>query len=49
MNKFLVLIVFVSLQSCQFFDKKVPDEKELLQQELKKNQLERSRSMAIIY
>lgn len=36
MNKFLVLIVFVSLQSCQFFDKKVPDEKELLQQELKK-------------
>ena len=36
MNKFLVLIVFFSLQSCQFFDKKVPDEKELLQQELKK-------------
>lgn len=36
MNRILVLITFISLQSCQFFDKKVPDENELLQQELKK-------------
>lgn len=36
MNRILVLIAFISLQSCQFFDKKVPDENELLQQELKK-------------
>lgn len=36
MNRILVLIALISLQSCQFFDKKVPDENELLQQELKK-------------
>lgn len=36
MNRILVLIVVLSLQSCQFFDKKVIDEKELLQQELNK-------------
>lgn len=36
MNRILVLIAIILLQSCQFFDKRVPDEKELLQQELKK-------------
>lgn len=37
MNKrLLAFFVFVMFQSCQFFDKKVPDEKELLEQELKK-------------
>lgn len=36
MNKVVALFLLISLQSCQFFDKKVPDEKDLLEQELKK-------------
>ncbi len=37
MNKrFLAFFIFVMFQSCQLFDKKVPDEKQLLNQELKK-------------
>lgn len=36
MNKVIVLLLLLSLQSCQFFDKKVPDEKDLLEQELQK-------------
>jgi hypothetical protein len=36
MNKVIAFFLLVLLQSCQFFDKKVPDENELLEQELKK-------------
>ena len=36
MNKVIVLFLILSLQSCQFFDKKVPDEKVMLDQELQK-------------
>lgn len=36
MNKVIALLLLLSLQSCQFFDKKVPNEKDLLEQELKK-------------
>mgnify|MGYP006176382189 FL=1 len=36
MKNFLIIFCFVFLSSCQLFDKKVPDEKDLLQQELQK-------------
>lgn len=36
MKNFLIIFCFVFLSSCQLFDKKVPDEQELLQQELQK-------------
>ena len=36
MNKVIAFFLIFLLQSCQFFDKKVPDENVLLQQELKK-------------
>jgi hypothetical protein len=36
MYKIIALVILLSLQSCQLFNKKVPDESELLQQELKK-------------
>ncbi|MFD2908893.1 hypothetical protein ACFSX9_09100 [Flavobacterium ardleyense] len=36
MNKLVVLFCFFSLISCQYFDKKAPDEQELLQKELQK-------------
>lgn len=36
MNKLIILFCLFSLVSCQYFDKKAPDEQELLQQELKK-------------
>lgn len=36
MNKIGVTFLFFFIVSCQLFDKKVPDEKELLQQELQK-------------
>ena len=37
MNKrVFIFALFISLVSCQYFDKQVPDEKELLDQELKK-------------
>lgn len=37
MNKrVFIFALFISLVSCQYFDKQVPDEKELLEQELKK-------------
>ena len=35
-KKVAIFILFVSLVSCQYFEKQVPDEKELLEQELKK-------------
>ena len=35
-KKFLAFFIFFMFQSCQLFDKKVPDEKQLLNQELKK-------------
>ena len=31
-----LLFLFLAIQSCQYFEKQVPDEKELLEQELKK-------------
>ncbi len=31
-----LLFLFLAIQSCQYFEKQVPDEKELLKQELKK-------------
>ena len=34
MKNFLIIFCFVFLSSCQLFDKKVPDEQELFQQEL---------------
>lgn len=36
MKNFLIIFCFVFLSSCQLFDKKVPDEQDLLQQELQK-------------
>ena len=36
MKNFLIIFCFGLLTSCQLFDKKVPDEQELLQQELQK-------------
>jgi glycyl-tRNA synthetase beta subunit len=36
MNKVIAFFLIFLVQSCQFFDKKVPDENVLLQQELKK-------------
>jgi hypothetical protein len=36
MNKGIAFFLIFLLQSCQFFDKKVPDENVLLEQELKK-------------
>ncbi len=36
MNKVIILSLLISLQSCQFLEKKVPNEKVLLEQELKK-------------
>ena len=36
MNKVIAFFLIFLLQSCQFFDKKVPDENVLLEQELKK-------------
>ena len=35
-KKVAIFILFVSLVSCQYFEKEVPNEKELLEQELKK-------------
>jgi hypothetical protein len=35
-KKIAIFILFISLVSCQYFEKQVPDEKELLKQELKK-------------
>ena len=35
-KKAAIFILFVSLVSCQYFEKEVPNEKELLEQELKK-------------
>lgn len=35
MKHFLLIIVIILFQSCQFFDKQLPSEKELLQKELK--------------
>ena len=36
MKKFLALLVLISFApSCQYFDKKVPDEKELLEKQMK--------------
>lgn len=36
MKKFLALLILISfVQSCQYFDKKVPNEKELLEQQMK--------------
>ncbi|AWM13913.1 hypothetical protein NHF50_08395 [Flavobacterium sp. NRK F10] len=49
MNKILILFLVMLLTSCQLFDKKVPDEKELLQQELQKinwNQVDQYPSVA---
>lgn len=49
MNKILILFLVMLLTSCQLFDKKVPDEKELLQQELQKinwNQVDNYPSVA---
>ena len=31
-----LLFLLLAIQSCQYFEKQVPDEKELLEQELKK-------------
>ncbi|SHI98260.1 hypothetical protein [Flavobacterium haoranii] len=36
MKKFIVLIVIILLNSCQYFDKKAPDENALLKEELQK-------------
>jgi hypothetical protein len=36
MKKIGLLFLFMTIISCQYFEKKVPDEKELLEQELKK-------------
>lgn len=50
MKKFLLILVSLLLVSCQFFDKKVPVQDVLLQQELKKinwNQVDEYPSMAI--
>jgi hypothetical protein len=35
-KKVFIFALFISLVSCQYFDKQVPDEKQLLEQELKK-------------
>ncbi|WP_445714763.1 hypothetical protein [Flavobacterium sp.] len=35
-KKIAIFILFISLVSCQYFQKQVPDEKQLLEQELKK-------------
>jgi len=35
-KKVFIFALFISLVSCQYFEKQVPDEKELLEQELKK-------------
>ncbi len=35
-KKIAIFILFISLVSCQYFEKQVPDEKKLLEQELKK-------------
>ena len=35
-KKTAIFILFISLVSCQYFEKQVPDEKELFEQELKK-------------
>ena len=36
MKRIVQLLLFTNIISCQYFEKKVPDEKELLEQELKK-------------
>lgn len=49
MNKILIFFCVMLFTSCQLFDKKVPDEKELLQQELQKinwNQVDQYPSVA---
>ncbi|MBZ4041605.1 hypothetical protein [Flavobacterium hibisci] len=35
MKRFFLFFVFISLNSCQYFEKQIPSEKELLQKELK--------------